>query len=205
MSQFNFSRCDDNKWENWVQGRLSRIRASVRTHTLYCFLIKEKKGRKKEENERKRIKGDPWCLQYCGIHLGLWVKRKLLKEPNQKGNWQSHNVRSGEWLGSSTVYMHTESSGSTKEGTGKVRSRRSYGSKRKRGEQSDRAPVDLPKDTDQQVQSVHPANGRMSGSYTSHRWKKVAWLSELYSSNKYPPSAHLVINALSTVLKAAVA
>ena len=41
--------------------------------------------------------------------------------------------------------MHTESSGSTKEGTGKVRSRISYASKRKRGEQSDRAPVDLPR------------------------------------------------------------
>ena len=46
---------------------------------------------------------------------------------------------------SSTVYMYTESSGSTKEGMGKVRSRRSYGSKKKRGEQSDRAPVDLPR------------------------------------------------------------
>ena len=32
-----------------------------------------------------------------------------------------------------------------KEGTGKVRSRISYASKRKRGEQSDRAPVDLPR------------------------------------------------------------
>jgi len=30
-------------------------------------------------------------------------------------------------------------------GTEKVRSRRSYGSKRKRGEQGDRAPVDLPR------------------------------------------------------------
>ena len=48
-------------------------------------------------------------------------------------------------MGSSTVYMYTESSGRTEEGTGKVRSRRSYGSKRKRGEQSDRAPVDLPR------------------------------------------------------------
>ena len=54
-------------------------------------------------------------------------------------------MKSGEWMGSSTVYMHTESSGSTREGTGKVRSRRSYASKRKRGEQSDRAPVDLPR------------------------------------------------------------
>ena len=71
-------------------------------------------------------------------------------------------------MGSSTVYMHTESSGSTREGTGKVRSRRSYGSKRKRGEQSDRAPVDLPKDTEQQVKTVKPDDGRMSGSYTSH-------------------------------------
>ena len=48
-------------------------------------------------------------------------------------------------MGSSTVSMYTESSGSTEEGTAKVRSRRSYGSKRKRGEQSDRAPVDLPR------------------------------------------------------------
>ena len=71
-------------------------------------------------------------------------------------------------MGSSTVSMYKESSGSTEEGMGKVWSRRSYGIKRKRGEQGDRAPVDFPKDTDQQVQSVHPANGRMSGSYTSH-------------------------------------
>ena len=48
-------------------------------------------------------------------------------------------------MGSSTVSMYTESSGSTEEGTAKVRSRRSYGSKRKRGEQGDRAPVDLPR------------------------------------------------------------
>ena len=48
-------------------------------------------------------------------------------------------------MGSSTVYMYTESSGSTEEGTGKVRSRSSYGSKRKRGQQGDRAPVDLPR------------------------------------------------------------
>ena len=48
-------------------------------------------------------------------------------------------------MGSSTVSMYTESSGSTEEGTGKVRSRRSDGSKRKRGEQGDRAPVDLPR------------------------------------------------------------
>ena len=54
-------------------------------------------------------------------------------------------MKSEEWMGSSTVSMYTESSGSTEEGTGKVRSRRSYGSKRKRGEQSDRAPVDLPR------------------------------------------------------------
>ena len=77
-------------------------------------------------------------------------------------------MKSGEWLGSSTVYMHTESSGSTKEGMEKVRSRRNYGSKRKRGEQSDRKPVDLPKDTDQQVQTVQPDDGSLCGSYTSH-------------------------------------
>ena len=77
-------------------------------------------------------------------------------------------MKSGDWAGSGTVYLYTESSGSTKEGTGKVRSRRSYGSKRKRGEQSDRAPVDLPKDTDQQVQTVQPADGGLCGSYTSH-------------------------------------
>ena len=77
-------------------------------------------------------------------------------------------MKSGEWMGSSTVYMYTESRGSTKEGTGKVRSRRSYGSKRKRGEQGDRKPMDLPKDTDQQVQTVHPADGSLRGGYTSH-------------------------------------
>lgn len=42
-------------------------------------------------------------------------------------------MRSGDRVVSGTVSMYTESSGSTKEGTGKVRSRRSYGSKRKRG------------------------------------------------------------------------
>ena len=65
--------------------------------------------------------------------------------------------------------------------------------------------MDLPKDTDQRVQIVHPADGSLSGSSTSHLSTKVAQLSELYSTNKYPPSAHLVINALSTVLKAAIA
>ena len=200
MGQFNFSRCD-NKWVNWVQGKLSRIRASVCTHTLHCFLIKWKKGRKKGGNERKTIKGDPWCLLYSSIHLGLWVKRKLLKEPNQKGNWQSHSRKSGEWISSSTAYMYMESSGSTKERYGAEEAMEARG----RWEQSDRAPVDLPEDTDQQVQTVHPADGRMSGSYTSHPWNKIAWLSELYSSHKYPPSAHLVINALCTVLKAGIA
>ena len=117
----------------------------------------------------------------------------------------THNMKPGDMVVSGTVYMYTESRGSTKEGTGKVRSRRSYGSKRKRGEQSDRKPMDLPKDTDQQVQTVHPADGGLCGSYTSHPLNKVAWLSELYSTNKYPPSACLVIYALITVLKAAIA
>ena len=54
-------------------------------------------------------------------------------------------MKPGDRVVSGTVYMYTESRGSTKEGTGKVGSRRSYGSKRKRGEQSDRAPVDLPR------------------------------------------------------------
>ena len=77
-------------------------------------------------------------------------------------------MRSGDRVVSGTVSMYTESSGSTKEGTGKARSSRSSGSKRKRGEQSDRAPMDLPKDADQQVQSVQPADGSLRGSYTSH-------------------------------------
>lgn len=77
-------------------------------------------------------------------------------------------MRSGDRVVSGTVSTYTESSGSTEEGTGKVRSRRSYGSKRKRGEQSDRAPVDLPEDADQQVQTVQPADGSLRGSYTSH-------------------------------------
>ena len=80
----------------------------------------------------------------------------------------THNMKPGDRVVSGTVYMYTESSGSTKEGMEKVRSRRNYGSKRKRGEQSDRKPVDLPKDTDQQVQTVHPADGGLCGSYTSH-------------------------------------
>ena len=54
-------------------------------------------------------------------------------------------MKSGEWMGSSTVSMYKESSGRTEEGTAKVRNRRSYGSKRKRGEQGDRAPVALPR------------------------------------------------------------
>ena len=53
-------------------------------------------------------------------------------------------MKPGDRVVSVTVYMYKESIWSTKEGTGKVRSRRSYGSKRKRGEQGDRAPVDLP-------------------------------------------------------------
>ena len=40
-------------------------------------------------------------------------------------------MKSGEWMGSSTVYMYTESSERRMEGTGEGKSRRSYGSKRK--------------------------------------------------------------------------
>jgi len=40
-------------------------------------------------------------------------------------------MKSGEWMGSSTVSMYTESSGRRMEGTGEGKSRRSHGSKRK--------------------------------------------------------------------------
>ena len=39
----------------------------------------------------------------------------------------THNMKPGDRVVSGTVYMYTESSGSTKEGMGKVRSRRNYG------------------------------------------------------------------------------
>ena len=124
------------------------------------------------------------------------------RRPNLKGNWQSHNMKSGDTVGSGTVYMYKVSCGSIKEGIGGGLGAEAVSEARRRlGEKSDRVRVDLPKDTDQHVQTVHPADGSLSGSYTSHPWNKVSQLSELYSSNKYPPSTHLVINALSTVLK----
>ena len=79
-------------------------------------------------------------------------------------------MKSGDWAGSGTVYMYKVSCGSIKEGIGGGLGAEAVSEARRRlGEKSDRVRVDLPKDTDQQVQSVQPANGRMSGSYTSHR------------------------------------
>ena len=64
-----------------LKARLAESELVSLLTTLFCFLIKEKKKVKikKGENEGRRIKGDPQCLLYLGIHLGLRVKRKLLK------------------------------------------------------------------------------------------------------------------------------
>ena len=58
-----------------LKARLSESEVVSLPTIPYCFLIKGKKGK----NEGRRIKGDPQCLLYLGIHLGLRVKRKLLK------------------------------------------------------------------------------------------------------------------------------
>ena len=94
--------------------------------------------------------------------------------------------------------------GAQKRAQGRVRSTSSYGSKRKMSSAEWQSSCGLAQDTDQRVQTIHPTDGSLSGSHTSHPWNRVDWLSELHSSNKYPPSAYLVINALSTALKAAI-
>jgi len=130
---------------------------------------KEKKkkvgGRVKQREKNKRR---PMMLTVLGCPPWTVTKEKTPQSDLIRKGTDTHNMKPGDRLVSGTVYMYTESSGSTKEGMGKVRSRRNYGSKRKRGEQSDRKPVDLPKDTDQQVQTVQPDDGSLCGSYTSH-------------------------------------
>ena len=60
--------------------RLSKSEVVSLPTTPYCFPIKEKKKENKRgKNKGRRIKGDPRCSLYLGIHLGLRVKRKLLK------------------------------------------------------------------------------------------------------------------------------
>ena len=64
-----------------LKARLAESELVSLPTTRFCFLIKGKKKKvkiEKGENEGRRIKGDPQCLLYLGIHLVLRVKRKLL-------------------------------------------------------------------------------------------------------------------------------